>query len=56
MDGLSLNDAGFLYMETDKAPTHAATLQVFEVSADKRESYVDDLKRMMFDRRYLVPI
>jgi WS/DGAT/MGAT family acyltransferase len=55
MDNLSLNDAGFLYLETDKAPTHAATLQVFEVPPDKRESYVDDLKRMMFDRRYLVP-
>jgi diacylglycerol O-acyltransferase len=55
MDGLSLNDAAFLYMETDKAPTHAATLQVFEVPAKKRKSYVEDLKRMMFDRRYLVP-
>jgi WS/DGAT/MGAT family acyltransferase len=55
MDNLSLNDAGFLYMETDKAPTHAATLQVFEVPVEKRDSYVDDLKRMMFDRRFLVP-
>ncbi|MDH3641340.1 MAG: wax ester/triacylglycerol synthase family O-acyltransferase [Gammaproteobacteria bacterium] len=55
MDRLSLNDAAFLYMETDKAPTHAATLQLFEVPAEKLESYVDDFKRMMFDRRYLVP-
>ncbi len=55
MDDLSLNDAGFLYMETDKSPTHAATLQVFEVPIEKRATYVDDLKRMMFDRRYLVP-
>ncbi len=55
MDDLSLNDAAFLYMETDKAPTHAATLQVFEVPAEKRASYVDDLKHLMYDRRYLVP-
>jgi WS/DGAT/MGAT family acyltransferase len=55
MESLTFGDASFLYAETDKAPTHAATLQLFEVPAANRATFVDDLKRLMKERRHLVP-
>jgi WS/DGAT/MGAT family acyltransferase len=55
MSHLSFGDASFLYMETDKVPTHAATLQIFEVPKEKQSKHVEDFRRIMFDRRYLVP-
>src|SRR5437868_4468158 len=55
MKQLSGLDASFLYMETPEMPMHVGAMHVFEMPADYKGRFIDDMRRHMAARLPLAP-
>jgi diacylglycerol O-acyltransferase / wax synthase len=55
MNQLKALDASFLYVETARMPMHIGSVQIFEVPAERRESFFADLKQLIRSRADLLP-
>ncbi|MEZ5550233.1 MAG: wax ester/triacylglycerol synthase family O-acyltransferase [Pseudomonadales bacterium] len=56
MNKLSALDAGFLYLESERAPQHIASVQVLELAEGVRaDTFVAELKQLLASRAHLVP-
>ncbi len=55
MKQLSGLDASFLFLETAEMPMHVGALHLFELPADYRGSFVDDMREHMATRLPLAP-
>jgi WS/DGAT/MGAT family acyltransferase len=55
MKQLSITDAAFLYMETERMPMTIAGLQLLELPPERQATFVDELKALFEERKHLVP-
>ncbi|MCR9279739.1 MAG: wax ester/triacylglycerol synthase family O-acyltransferase [Pseudomonadaceae bacterium] len=55
MNKLAGLDAGFLYMETPRSPTHIASVQMLDLSGQDTDDFVSRVKQQFLHRLDLVP-
>lgn len=48
-------DAGFLYSETPRSPTHIASIQVLDIGDREPLGFVDEVRQVYLDRLHVVP-
>jgi len=48
-------DATFLYVETERMPMHIGSVQILEIPAERRETFLAEFKQLVRSRSHLLP-